>query len=343
MSLSKQLLLAMGAAALVTTAFATPQAAQHKAKAKPVSIAIVEPLQHEAMNEIINGYRDGIKAAGIDADISVKNGQLDPNIEKSIFKELATDKTHIVAPIGSTLFQMAAATIPTKPLIGIAVSDNSVSSAVRNQTNPPRATAISDAINPTDQLNFMHSVLPKMTKIALVYSADDNIVSQVKDIEKVAKSMGIKVQELMVTSAPDLYTISHHVDSDAGCIFILKDHMIVSAIPQLAQQAQALQIPLITSDDGSVRGGGAFAFGITERQIGEASAKVTAAYIKGRPMKDLPIKMLNDYSVFLNAPMAIKEGYSEKQIEDLKSVAQSHGYPVISCTAASCGGDKKSS
>jgi|GEM_PF-662107 len=336
MLLTKKLLLAATIGCAVTTAFAAAPAAPVAAHKKAVSIAIVEPLQHEAMNEIIDGYRDGMKKAGFDAAISIKNGQLDPNIEKSIFKELASDKTQLVAPIGTTLFQMAAATVPSKPIIGIAVSDNSVSTAVRKQMNPIRATAISDSINPVDQLTFMHAVLPKMKKISLVYSADDNIISQVTDIVKVAKTFGIQVQKLMVTSAPDLYTISHHIDSDAGCIFILKDHMVVSAIPQLAQQAQALQIPLIASDDGSVQNGAAFAFGITERQIGEASAKVTAAYLNGTSMKNLPVKMLTDYRVFLNAPMAIKQGFTEKQITALQAIAKTNNYPIINCTPTSC-------
>jgi putative ABC transport system substrate-binding protein len=321
----------VGCASLSSVALAV---AKNAPKAAPVSIAIVEPLQHEAMDEIIAGYRDGIKQAGISADISIKNGQLDPNIEKSIFTELANDQTTIVAPIGTTLFEMALSSIPNKPIVGIATL---FPDATRNAMRPIHATAIDDSMDPVAQLKFMSQVLPKMTKIALVYSPDDNIVTQVKAIEKVAKTMSISVQELMVTSAPDLYSVSHHVDSDAGCIFILKDHMVVSGVAQLAQQAQALQIPLITSDDGSVQGGGAFAFGITEKQIGEAAAQVTARYIKGTAMKDLPTKTLTDYTIFLNEPMAIKQGFSQAQITSLKTIAAGSNYPVISCTPVSCG------
>ena len=302
-------------------------------KAAPISIAIVEPLQHEAMDEIIAGYRDGIKQAGISADISIKNGQLDPNIEKSIFTELAHDQTTIVAPIGTTLFEMALASIPNKPIVGIATL---FPDSMRGAMQPIHATAIDDSMDPVAQLKFMKQVLPRMTKMALVYSPDDNIMSQVNAIEKVAKTMGIAVQELMVTSAPDLYSVSHHIDSDAGWIFIVKDHMVVSGVAQLAQQAQSLQIPLITSDDGSVQGGGAFAFGITEKQIGEAAALLTARYIKGTPIKDLPVKMLTDYSIFLNEPMAIKQGFSVAQIALLKTIAKQNNYPVISCTPVSC-------
>jgi putative ABC transport system substrate-binding protein len=321
----------LGCASLSSVALAV---AKNTPKATPVSIAIVEPLQHEAMDEIIAGYRDGIKQAGISADISIKNGQLDPNIEKSIFTELANDQTTIVAPIGTTLFEMALSSIPNKPIVGIATL---FPDATRNAMNPIHATAIDDSMDPVAQLKFMSQVLPKMKKIALVYSPDDNIVTQVNAIEKVAKTMGISIQELMVTSAPDLYSVSHHIDSDAGCIFILKDHMVVSGVAQLAQQAQALQIPLITSDDGSVQGGGAFAFGITEKQIGEAAAQVTARFIKGTPMKDLPTKTLTDYTIFLNESMAIKQGFSQAQITGLKTIAAASNYPVISCTPVSCG------
>ena len=329
--LYKKVLVLLGTCSMIVPVMSQANAPVTK---KPISIAIVEPLQHEAMDEIIGGYRDGMKKAGIDADIAVKNGQLDPNIEKSIFKELANDHTNIIAPIGTTLFEMAIATVPNKPIVGIATSI--IPQQELNAEKPLRATALSDAINPTDQLQFMKNVIPNLKKIALVYSTDDNIISQVKNIEKIAKQDGIQVQGLMVSSAPDLYTISHHIDKDAGAILVLKDHMIVSGVAQLAQQAQGLQIPLITSDDGSVQGGGALAFGITERQIGEAAAKITAKFIKGTPMKDLPVSTLKAYRVFLNMPMAIKQGMTEQEINHLKQVAKQANYPVINCTATSC-------
>jgi putative ABC transport system substrate-binding protein len=301
---------------------------------RTVQIAVVEPLQHEAMNEIINGYKDGLKQAHINAHVVVKNGQLDPNIERAIFKQLSSDRTDIVAPIGTSLFEMATTTITHKPIVGIATSV--IPNAQLQAMHPVHATVISDSINPTDQVRFMHKVLPHMKKMTIVYSADDNIVQQVNQIIPVAAKFGIKVQKLMVTSAPDLYTIAHHIDHDSSAIFVLKDHMIVSGVAQLAQQAQSLGMPLITSDDGSVQGGGAFAFGITERQIGEASAKVTAQYIMGTPMSQLPVKTLTDYRVFLNTPMALKEGMSSQELHNLVHLAHMKGYQVIGCTAKSC-------
>ena len=118
---------------------------------------------------------------------------------------------------------------------------------------------------------------------------------------------------------------------DSQAIFILKDHLIVNGIATIVQQAEKKHMAVISSDDGSVQGGAAFALGVRERQIGIKSADVTAAFLNGKPLKDIPITRLTHYNVFVNPLQAKAQGVDIKQ---LQAAAKKEGYGVVNMTTS---------
>ena len=297
---------------------------------KTPNISIVEPLKHPAMDAIIAGFKDGLERANIHANLTILNGQLDPTIELAIFKELAQGHADVIAPIGTTLFEMALASAPNKAVVGIAAL------LPKSQIATPRSrntTAIDDAISPSAQLAFIREALPKLNQITLIYSADDNIIRQVKQVQLTARTMAIKIQPLMVTSSADLYTLAQHISPKSNAILVLKDHLVVSGIAALSLQARDLKIPLITSDEGSIQGGGCFAFGVSERQIGERAAQVVAQHLKGTPLSSIPLQTLSHYKVFFNAQHAQQQGLN---LDALKNAADRADIPLVACTSSSC-------
>ena len=63
--------------------------------------------------------------------------------------------------------------------------------------------------------------------------------------------------------------------------------------------AESRKIPLVSSDEGSVKGGAAFALGVSERKIGEAGGKLVAEILSGTPVADLPYAILTSTYHFL--------------------------------------------
>ena len=112
----------------------------------------------------------------------------------------------------------------------------------------------------------------------------------------------------MVQNVADLYTVSSRIESDAQAIFILKDNLVASGISTLVQQANERKIPLITSDEGSNKNGGAFAIGVIEADIGRQGAKMAAELLMQGSVNGDRIQNLRRILVFINKEACKSQG-----------------------------------
>ena len=128
--------------------------------------------------------------------------------------------------------------------------------------------------------------------------------------------MNIIINKKMVTSLSELNSTLKQSIKDNQMIFILKDHLVVSAIANIAQVANDKQIPLFTSDQGSVVDGGGFALGVQEQDIGKYSANLAVQIIDGKSACSIPIINMTDLDVFINQKALIKSGQNPQSIID---------------------------
>jgi len=288
------------------------------------TIGILVPLEHQAMTEIVSGFKQELKKKySGPVNVEVKNAEHDINLEHSILKQFSDRSMDVVAPIGTDAMEMSVAMIKHTPIIGIAADFDQRACLSHNNCH---ATDILDEVNPSDQIRYIHQVMPNLKYLTLIHSADNKIIPEVIAVKKVAALYGIKVQDLMAQEEPELYVLSKNIDKKSQAIFILKDHMIVNAIATLTKQAEALKIPLISSDDGSVSGGSAFAIGVRERQIGIVAADITAKVLQGTAAQDIPMQRLTHYHVFINKDHALKQGVN---LQKLESIAHKDGYNIV--------------
>jgi putative ABC transport system substrate-binding protein len=292
--------------------------------AKPVTVGIVQPVPIAAMTQITDGFKDTLsKLYPGKITYIVLNAQGDSNLQRSMFMQLKAKQVDIVVPIGTMATQMAMSVNQKQPIVALAaeIKDSDRASA-KNQN----MTNVLDEVSVTKQLEFIHAALPNLKHLTLVYSTDDHIFPQANEAENTGKKYGIKVQKLMMQELPDLYTISKHVAKNSQAIFILKDGKIVAGVSTLIQQAQKSGIPVIASDDGSVASGAAFAVGVSETQIGVDGAGLAVQVLNGTSAKNVPIKIMDQYSLFINPTAAIQQHVN---ISDLEAAAKNFNYPVV--------------
>ncbi len=145
--------------------------------------------------------------------------------------------------------------------------------------------------------------------MTLLYSASEKVAKEVPIVSQAARDLGIEVQLLMVQSMAELYSVSRAIAFDSQAIFVLKDHLIVSAIQTVVQQAQILHIPVMTSDEGSVIQGAAFAIGVKESSIGRQGALIAKAILEGEsPQNIAPQTMHGPFPLFVNPKACERQG-----------------------------------
>ncbi len=287
-------------------------------------IGILVPLALPAMDQIVSGYETQLqKTYPGKIQFLLKNAQGNTQIQQSILQEFLDQNVDVIAPIGTDATEMTAHMDKKNiPIVAIAAERPKGLDKNANLTN------ILDEVSVLTQVNFIHQAFPNLKKMTVIYSADDRILADIKPLQTAATQVGINVQGLMVQQASDLYTVRSHIDADSQAIFILKDELVVSGIQTLAKEANSRKILLIASDDGSVSGGAALAFGVKESDIGIDSAASTLKILNGSKASDVPGFSMTQYTVFVNPSAAKIQGVN---LADIQKISQKQGlsYDVI--------------
>lgn len=285
-------------------------------------IGIIVPVEHEALTQIVNGLKEELKMDNDErVTIKVMNAQGDPNIQRAIIEQLVRDQCDLLIPIGTAASQMTLNLAKDRNIVCLAADSTLILSAEKTQ-----ATALDDELSVADSISFLHSAFPHLKKISLLYSSSEKVAKEIPHLIEAAHSQGIEVQKLMVQNLAELYTISQAIASDSEAIFVLKDHLIVSGIQTVVQQAEKRGIPVMASDEGSIISGGAFAIGVKEASIGKQGAQIVKNILNGTPPQNIPPQTIKGpFPLFVNRSAYVKQGIDlESFIESVQKI----GIPI---------------
>lgn len=287
-----------------------------------IVIGMIVPMEHAAMNEIIDGFKKSInKISNFKIKVLIKNAQGDLNIQKSIILQYINKNVDFFVPIGLCASEMTIKLVKNKPIVFLAADIN-------KKSNNNFLTGIIDELG-VKNLDFIQKVYPNIEKITLVYASAQKVFKEAQEVEKYCLNNNIKLQKLMIKDISDMYTLCKSIDNDSRAIFILKDHLVVSSTPLLSKFAKEKNIPLITSDDGSVKNGGSFALGVKEESIGVLGGKIISKILSGTNVKDIPIEYINDLVVFYNEKSLTEQNIN---LENLKNAVKKMNYKLEKVT-----------
>jgi len=288
-------------------------------------IAIIEPIQHAAMDEIVAGFKQVFaEKYHKPVKIYVENAQADSNLERAIIQKVRDGNYSMIVPIGVDATQMSVSMIQDIPIISLA---SNFSEQDRKKLKSCNIVAVHDEISSAKMLDFIHQLYPNIKNIVLIHSTSNKIFSEVQATIVAGKKYNIVIKPMMATSLAELYSIGQSIPAKTQAILILKDSLIVSGIRTLSQIAEQQQIPLITEDQGSVKDGAGFALSVHERAIGEAGAELALKVLSGLSVCKLPMHSMEKLTIFVNQGALKKSG---QNIIAIKKISEKLGYPVES-------------
>jgi len=283
-------------------------------------IGIVLPIEHQSLNEIVNGFEVTLTALyKKPIEFEVANAAGDINIEHAIITKMRDENYDLIVPIATSTSQMTVAIIKNKPIVALA-ADYPEKDRIPKQTC--NIAVVDDEINKTQIIAFIHSAYPQLKTLTLIHSASDKIFPEVAEVKQAALRYGINLHVFMIQNLPDLYSVGEAIPNDSEAIFILKDSVIASGIETLIKIAAKHQIPLITSDDGTISKGASFAVGVHEKAIGSEGAKLASAILNGKNPCLLPITKMTKPTVFINKHIGTEN------IAQLRKTAQKLSLPI---------------
>ena len=271
-------------------------------------VAIILPMDHQAMNDIVAGFK---KELSVEKEnkykLTVYNAQGDSNLMKSIFQQIARSDYDIVVPIGTNATQFAIKMVKDKTIISVAAE-------------LPKRYKAQNFINVEDQVpmkkfvKLIKAVIHNPKHLTLIHSNDVRMFQQSKALIEELKKEGCEVQVISVQNIPDIFSFLKSIDSKSQAIIVLKDHLVVSSIASIVKEAKKIGIPVIASDEGSVKSGADIAIGVKEEGLGIAAAKVFISFDHADENND---NIMLDFMIFKNKFSSIHVNEKELQNEKL--------------------------
>ncbi|MBY0580670.1 MAG: hypothetical protein K2P53_03180 [Rickettsiales bacterium] len=285
-----------------------------KATENHYKIAIIMPMSHKAMDDIVDGFEEQLKNnINEQYKLTIYNAQGDPNLMRTIFQQISSNHYDMVVPIGTNATQLAIKMLKKdKKIISIAAELSEYDKAENaNLIN------VEDNVPMEQFVEFIQTIISKPEYLTLINSNDARIFNQSKLIKALLKDIGCNLQVISIQNMPEIFSALQTVNEKSQAILILKDHLVVSAMPSIVNVAQKRGIPIIASDEGSVKSGADVALGVKERQLGVVGAKIVMSLIDNKGKKNYKINNKANLIIFRNnilLPNPLKNGLYKQEL-----------------------------
>jgi putative ABC transport system substrate-binding protein len=258
-------------------------------------IAIMTFVNHEILNSIQEGIQIRLKEIGYkDENIKIINANGEMDKVNLFAKQLATSNYNILIPISTPVSQsVIKASAGKTPIVYTFVSDPASIGVINNKA-PHNVTGLSDVINYEGNLKLIKKILPKITKIGLIYNASEsNSVIGIKECRRIGPSLNIKFEEVAISSSNEILNASRLIINKVDAIYIGGDNTVVSGITALVKVGKENNKPIFASDMGSVKEGAVMALSVDYTDFGKKTADIVDRILKGEKTNNIsPIKVL---------------------------------------------------
>jgi putative ABC transport system substrate-binding protein len=243
-------------------------------------IAILTPVTHAALQDIIAGFKDTL-GKKLDCVFDVYNAHGDRVLLRTQAEKIAQDPHYNLALVVATQPSIVMKEVITQrqsdlPIVCTAVDDPVKIGLVQSLDNSGNNfTTVTESMDPShydQQIAHICQLFPQLKKLLLVYSPNVML-----DREKELLATSCAKQGLSLTILPIYAT--HELAQKAGLlipehdgVIILKDNTIVSCVQTLVNLCHRHQLPLCVSDLNSLAAGAACAYGVQEAEFGIAAA-----------------------------------------------------------------------
>ena len=244
-----------------------------------------------------NGYKDGENIK-----IEFQNSQGDMPTAQTIASKFVSDKKDLIYAISTPSAQAAYNATKDIPILITAVTDPVAAGLVKSLDKPEgNVSGTSDYISIDKNLELIKTFVPDAKTIGVVYSTSEiNSQTQVYALKDYASKNNYKVIEKGVSSSSE---ISQAVSSLVGKIDVLyvpTDNLIVSAMPLVSKIATDNKIPVIASEDGSVKSGALASKGIDYEKLGYKTGELAIKILKGEKVSTMPVTTLDETQIIVN-------------------------------------------
>lgn len=279
-----------------------------------VKIGVLQFVTHDSLDEIYKGIKAGLEEGGYttteNLSIDFMNAEGDQSQVQTMSKKLVDNGNELLIGIATPAAQGLANATTELPIIMGAVTDPVGANLVTDLKNPGgNITGVSDQTPVADTVSLIKEITPDAKTIGVLYSSnEDNSKIQVAEFKAAAEEAGYTVLEYAVASSNELASTVEVASSKVDALFTPVDNTVASAFSTVVSVANKSKIPIFTSVEDMVEGGGIASVTLSQYDLGVATGKMTAKILDGANPADTPVQIFNEGTVVVNQKVAKELG-----------------------------------
>lgn len=266
---------------------------------KVYRIGVSQIVDHPALNAAKQGFKDALAKAGIKADYDDKIANNEMSNQTLIMQQFSSDKKDLVYAITTPTAQAAKNQVDKNiPVVFASVTDPKSAGLV----GISNVTGTSGAAPVEENLKLMKELLPKAKNIGIIYnSSEQNSVSEVNNLKKLAPKYGFNVVDKSVTNGTELVSAANLVVKQADLLYAIQDNTVASYISAILDIFNKEKKPIFGTNNIYSNAGGFISQGTTDYDIGYRSGEIAAQILKGeKKPNEIPIENVKDLKIEVN-------------------------------------------
>ncbi|MGB5876873.1 MAG: ABC transporter substrate-binding protein [Psychrobacter nivimaris] len=281
------------------------------------SIAITQIVEHPSLDDMRRGIIDELAdngyVEGQNLTVNFQSAQGNTATAGQIAKQFAGDNPDAIVAISTPSAQSVVAATTTIPIIYTAVSDP-LGAKLNTADGKPfqsNLTGLSSQLPLEPQLDLLQQIKPDLKTIGYVYSPGEaNSVSLRENLKQALPARGLSLLDIPANRPTDIGMATRSLQGRADIIYTSFDNNVASAFEAMTQAANELKLPIIASDEFSVKRGATAALGVNDYDFGRTTGKMVYRVLNGEAVNTIKPEVMNDLTLYVSPKHAKTQGVS---------------------------------
>jgi putative ABC transport system substrate-binding protein len=292
---------------------AAPLASEAQRGAKVWRIGVLETTSVGANATNLAAFRQALSelgyAEGRNIVFEYRFAEGAPERFKDLAAELVRLKVDLILTRGTPAVLAAMAATQTIPVVMAASGDPVLSGVVPNLAKPGgNVTGLSAIIVEVSgkRLELLRQVAPALHRLGVLLNmGNPNNALQWSETERVARSVGVQLQQLDVRKPGDLVpAFEAATKRRTDGLFVVTDAITQAHLGTIVQLAARHRLPAMYSAREFAEGGGLISYGVNYADLYRRSARFVDKIFKGANPGDLPVEQPTKFELLINLKTA---------------------------------------
>ena len=303
---------------LVTIALAVMLVAM-AACASAATVGICQLVQHVALDQATQGFKDALVAKMPDVEFDEQNASGDAVNCATITNTFASNGVDLIMANATPALQAAVAATGDIPILATSITEYGVALDIDNFTGVTgmNVSGTSDLAPLSEQAAMVKELFPDAKKVGLLYcSAEANSIYQVKVVGEELAKLGYQTEEFAFTDSNDVASVSALAAGECDVIYIPTDNTAAAYTETIANEVIPAKVPVIAGEEGICSGCGVATLTISYYDIGYATGLMAYEILaNGADVSQMPIEYAPQFVKKYNAAniealgLPVPEGY----------------------------------